>query len=172
MSSLENVAYGQYRIAALESALSDESELGLFSLLPARTISDKIWKPSVRDQFRLAGHKVMDDDTADQDTRECGRRREYKAARECADGKFIAVNSTRHPSVLVDLFVADGADFKDSGVYTLDARAIARLTNPLRNGKGWQLLVTADQLHDPEGLGAYRVSMAEYARRRMSACNC
>lgn len=172
VAQLETQAYGEYRIAALRAAQGDDSELGILSLLPARTISDSIWKPAVRDQFKLAGHNVVDCDDQDQDTRECGHRREYKAARQASNGRFVAINSTRNPRVVVDLFVADGTSLADSGVYTLNATQLDELASTARHGRGWQLNVSIDELRNEDGLGAHRLSFAEYAARRMSTCRC
>jgi hypothetical protein len=171
-SQLEVQPYGEYRIEALRAAQRDDSELGVLSLLPSRTISDTIWKPAVRDQFLLAGHTVIDCDDQDQDTRECSHRREYKAARQAGNGRYTAMNSTRNPRVLIDLFVADGRSFADSGIYTLTATDLESFVTPARHGRGWQLSLTSEQLRDPDGFGAYRLSFAEYSRRRMSACRC
>ncbi|MFM7089082.1 MAG: hypothetical protein ACKOW9_06175 [Candidatus Paceibacterota bacterium] len=159
-------------VKALEDALKAEDDLSLLRLLPGRTVSDSIWKPAVRDLFKEGGHIVLDCDDQDQDTRECGHRHEYKVARQSATGRFVSRNSTRHPRVQVDLFVADSETLEDCGVYVLSSTSLQVFGSPARKNKGWQLSLTSNQLLDTESIGAYRMNLNEYAKYRMEICKC
>ena len=157
---------------ALDEAIKAEDDLSMLRLLPARSISDSIWKPSVRDLFKESMHKVIDCDDQDQDTRECNHRREYKIARQSSNGRYVSRNSTRNPSVQVDLFVADASSLEECGVFVLSSTSLQVFGTPARKNKGWQLSLTSNQLLDTDSIGAYRMDLNEYAKYRMDICKC
>lgn len=175
LAKLQTEPYGEYKSLGMNAAIADGSEMGIVTQWPARMFGDTFWKHSVQNALVTSGHQVLDDDTRDHDSIECGRRREYKAARvTTVNGvaRVMAGNPTRNASVRVELFVADGPTLDECGYYALDKRTLDRFCSSYRNGSGWALNVPVEDLRDPNGLGAWRMDADEYARYRTRTCRC
>jgi len=162
-----------YKIDALFASIESGSEVAVLNLLPARTISDSIWKPSVRDEFDSKNHVVRDEDCSSHDTVECGYYWEYKIARWSPNsGRYIASNASSNPRVRLALFVADAPSLKDCGLYLVNNSSLRKFTRPKAKSKGWQFAFSGEELKNSEGFGFFRLSFAEFAKKRMDLCRC
>lgn len=163
----------RFQIDALFASIDSGSELAVLNHLPARTISDSIWKPSVRDEFKAKNHFVADQDCSSHDTIECGYKWEYKIARwSPSKGLYVASNTSSHPQVRLALFVADGPSLKDCGLYIVNNSSLRKFTHFKAKNKGWQFALSSNELKNEEGFGFFRLSFAQFAQKRMDVCAC
>lgn len=171
--SKDPYGHTQFEIDALVSSIESQSDISALRNLSRRGTSDSVWKPAVREAFKAKKHSVLDEDCSHYDTRECGYRWEYKVATWApSSNRFIASNPTFNPRVRVALFVADGKNFSDSGIYLLSHRNLRRFARPSAKNKGWQIALSREALIDPDGFGAFRLSFAAFAQTRMDMCAC
>lgn len=159
----------RYRRDHLSEMLADEAWIPLAYQLPARTISDTVFKHAAVETHRWLGHTATNRDSKTQDTVECGRLVEYKAARVNSSGKIKAVNSGHSAGVSTEILVLSGDTFADCPVLVLPHRAIQKYASTPASG-GWQLDTHIDALVDLEGLGSYAFSIEEYMELRRDRC--
>ena len=175
IESLSNKPNGSYAALGITKALEEGNEMGVIAQLPNRTFGDSFFKYSIQEAMVLHGHSVVLNDTRNHDSIDCGKPREYKAARLLSTTgglRIHASNPTKQSNVRVELFVADGEKLEDCGFYALDKSALDRFGSSMRNGQGWAISLSLDALHDPQGLGLWRMDADEYARNRGRSCRC
>ena len=175
LESLSRKPNGNYAALGMKQAIEEGNEMGIITQLPNRTFGDSFFKNSIQETMAIHGHDVELCDTRNHDSIECGKPREYKAARLLSSTgslRIHASNPTKQGNVRVELFVADGDSLDQCGFYALNKSALDRFGSAMRNNKGWALNISKEALTDPEGLGAWRMTADEYARNRTRSCRC
>ena len=159
----------RYRRDHLTEMLADEAWIPLAYQLPARTLSDTVFKHAATETHQWLGHTVTNRDTQRQDTIECGRAIEYKAARVNSNGRIKALNKGGSSGVSTEILLLSGDTFADCPVLVLPHKVLAKYASQPKSG-GWQLDTNIDAANDIEGLGAYAYSIEEYMEIRRDRC--